>query len=640
MTEQYGYAGNILRVDLSSGAITRTPTANYSDRFLGGRGIAARIYWDEGAPDTGALDPENRLLFMTGPLACFPVVGGSRWTVCGKSPATAPEQFSYSNLGGYWGAQLKFAGYDGLVVYGKSERPVYLFIDNDAVEIRDASALRGKTSVEAREALKREIGSTVRVVACGPAGENLIPFASLLADSDASGSGGFGAVMGSKNLKAIAVRGRGKMTAAQPERFIELCRYVREINRGYEARYGRLSYKRGIAKYASKMKRDLCYGCIGACIRATYEADDGTRGKFMCGASLFYEGRARGYYGEVNDVPFFATKLCDYYGLDTEIIFSISTWLSRCHKAGILNDENTGIPLSKRGSLEFIETLVKKIAFREGFGEVLAQGVSAAAGLVGKGAEEFTADYTVKGGFGSIYCPRMYPVSGLLYAVEPRRPIQQLHEIGTVLFEWVDGMRKIEGSFLTTEAFLKIAERFWGSEAAADFSTSEGKALAAAIIQDRQYAKESLVLCDFMWPVTSAKYSEDHVGDPTIESRLFSAITGRETSEQELYRTGERIFNLQRAILAREGHHGRECDTLPEVYYTVPLRAAAENHDCLAPGKGGEIISKKGAVVDRDEFERMKGEYYALRGWDVNTGLQTKEKLRELGLEDIAEGLG
>ena len=174
MPDQHGYAGKILRIDLSSGKITNTPTADYADRFLGGRGIANKIYWDEVPASVSAFDPENRMIFVTGPLAGFSGLAGSRWQVCGKAPAMSPEEYSYSNLGGRWGGQLKFAGYDALVIHGKADSPVYVFIQDDVVEIRDASALWGKTTVETRETLKSDLGSTFAVVACGPAGENLV----------------------------------------------------------------------------------------------------------------------------------------------------------------------------------------------------------------------------------------------------------------------------------------------------------------------------------------------------------------------------------------------------------------------------------------------------------------------------------
>ncbi len=633
MTGQYGYAGKILRIDLSSRNITRIPTSRYSDKFLGGRGIAARIYWEEVPPEVKALNPENRLLIFNGPLAGFNSIGSPRWTVCGKSPLTIPEHFSYSNLGGSWGVRLKFAGYDGMVIQGKAVKPVYIYINDDGVEIRDASALWGKTTVETRDALKKELGESVSVVACGPAGENLVAFASLLADNDASGSCGFGAVMGSKNLKAIAVRGSGRPAASNPLRLKELAGLVRELKKDS------IGSGQQDLIVGNQAKRAICYGCIGACVRQTFQAKDGTKGKFACGSAWFYQERAMRYYGEWNEVPFFATRLCDWYGLDTESMHTLIMWLNRCNKAGILTEGDTGIPFSRIGSYEFIDTLVKMISYREGFGDVLARGLIRAAEAVGKNSSDLITDYTSKAGYGSEYCPRMYIVSGLPYAMEPRLPIQQVHEVGVTLFAWLDWVRKSEGSYLSTDVFRKIARKFWGSELAADFSTYDGKALAAAKIQDREYAKESLILCDWMWPIIHVSHSPDHVGDPTLESQLLSAVTGNTIDEEGLYRIGERIFNLQRAILVKEGHKGRDSDILPEPFYTRPLRSSVQDAECLAPGKGGDIISRKGAVVDRDKFEKMKDEYYKLRGWDVATGFQTRAKLDALGLKDIADDL-
>jgi aldehyde:ferredoxin oxidoreductase len=192
----------------------------------------------------------------------------------------------------------------------------------------------------------------------------------------------------------------------------------------------------------------------------------------------------------------------------------------------------------------------------------------------------------------------------------------------------------------TSQVVRDIARRFWGSEIAGDFSTYEGKALAAARIQDRQYAKENLILCDFTWPVIYSPFTEDGVGDPTLESRLCAAVTGRDIDEEGLYRIGERTFNLQRAILIREGWRGREDDCLEEFNYTVPLKGdTAGNPDAIVPGRDGEVFSRKGMVVDRVQFETMKDEYYAIRGWDVRTGLQKKGGLEDLGLGEVAKEL-
>jgi aldehyde:ferredoxin oxidoreductase len=417
--------------------------------------------------------------------------------------------------------------------------------------------------------LKHHFGGTARVVACGPAAENMVPIASLLADGDASGSNGFGAVMGSKRLKAIVVKGDNTVTVADPEGFLDICKYLSSVIDIEKKRLARLSSE-VMSGYASKMKRDVCYGCIGACTRMIYEAKNGTRGKFACGAATFYGSLAGCYYGDWNDIPFFATKLCDSYGLDTEVVFCLSMWLRRCFEAGTLSDESTSLPLSKIGSYEFIDTLVKRISQREGFGEILAQGVRRAAELVGMETTRFITDYTSKDDRPMLYCPRMYIVAALLYALEPRIPIQQLHEMGFVLRDWLQWVNKAEGAYLSSDVFLEISVKFWGSELAVDFSTYEGKALAAVRIQNRQYAKESLILCDWMWPIISNSYSDDHVDDPALESKLISTVLGRKINEDELYKFGDRIFNLQRAISVREGHRGSEDDQLPEAMFTFP----------------------------------------------------------------------
>ena len=222
--------------------------------------------------------------------------------------------------------------------------------------------------------------------------------------------------------------------------------------------------------------------------------------------------------------------------------------------------------------------------------------------------------------------------------MEPRIPIQQLHEIGLLIPGWATWAR-VNYGYLTSEVVRNVAKRFWGSELAADFSTDEGKALAAKMIQDRQYVKESLILCDYIWPITSLPNTEDHIGDPTLESKLLSAVTGNEVDEYGLYGIGERIFNLQRSVLAREGHSGRESDSLPDRCYTMPLDYDISNIDCLVPGKDGEVISRKGEVVDKTRFEKVKDEYYEIRGWDIATGLQTAKTLKDLGLSEIVEDL-
>ncbi len=633
MANSHGYTGRILRVDLSSGHISVAPTSDYT-AFVGGRGIAARIHWDEVPPQVPALSPENRLTFLTGPLVGFAGFASSRWQVCGKSPATVPEHFCYSNLGGTWGVALRFAGYDGIIVQGRSDRPVYLLVEQTGAQLQDAGHLWGKGAIEVREMLKSELGESVNVVACGQAGENMVVMANLLADKDASGSSGFGAVMGAKNLKAIAiVKGNTRLTAAYPDRLRELVLYYRQLRGGWNEQY--------FANVAGKTRRDHCWGCPGLCGRIAWKAENGAEGKFFCQSALLYQIRAQQYYGQgqEGDVPFYVTKLCDNYGIDTMAVHAIMSWLSRCYREGILSEEETGLPLSRSGSLEYADVLLRKIAYREGFGDLLAQGIEKAADAVGKGARDKIGDLIHKAQQPDQYGARTYVINGLLYATEVRMPIQELHEVCIPILEWLGWAQGLKDAYMSSTVFRDVAARFFGSQAAADFSSYEGKALAAKLIQDREYAGECLILCDYGWPVMTSLNIRDYVGDPSLESRFLSAVTGDEVDETGFYRLGEKVFNLQRAILSREGHHGRPSDRLPEYSFSTPLKFDVLNTEMLVPGPDGKPTSRKGMTLDKGEFEKIKGEYYQLRGWDVSTGRQTRWKLAELGLADVADEL-
>jgi aldehyde:ferredoxin oxidoreductase len=639
-----GYAGRILTLDLSSQRVDQLPTSDYANRFCGGRGFAARLYWDETKPETSAFDADNLLVFATGPMAGVPVIGGSRWQVCGKSPATKPHHFSYSNLGGRWGASLKFAGYDAIAVKGRSEKPVYVLIGDDGISFRDASALWGKGAIETREELKAELGDAARVATIGPAGENLAAMATILADQDSSGSGGLGAAMGSKKLKAIVVlTAKGRVEAAQPDKLQALVNYYRTLTR--------IPLKSSTYRYSDELvpsfgrvkmkKADPCYGCRG-CTRRAYEAEDGKKGKFMCASALFYQPWVvRHHGGWKDDVAFYATKLIDDYGLDSKAIDHTIGWLYACYQAGILTDEGTGIPISKAGSMEFIETLTRKIALREGFGDLLSNGIHAAAEALGSEAVKQTESVGYLGmpEYELLYDPRLYIPHAIFYAMEPRLPMSQLHEYGVLMPKFAAWAKKMPDAKASSEVVRAIAKRFWGSEIAADLTTYEGKALAAKNIQDRETAKECLVLCDMLWPIVDLAATVDHVGDPSLESRLLSAVTGMDIDEEGLNRIGERVFNLQRAILVREGHRGRDFDQPPDRCFTDPLRFDQVNQDCVVPGKNWEPVSRKGATLDRDSFEKMKDEYCQLRGWDVKTGLQTRKVLEDLGLHDVARDL-
>jgi aldehyde:ferredoxin oxidoreductase len=624
----YGHAGQCLKVNLSDNSIERLPTADYAGRFLGGKGVAARLYWEAVPSPTAAFSPENCLVCASGPAAGFTGFASSRWLVCGKTAANDPEAFSYGNLGGSWGNRLKSAGYDAIVVQGKADRPVYLWIHDDKVEFRDATHLWGKTSFASYDALKAEHGQMTSVLSIGQAAENLVVFATLLADQGASGSGGTGAIMGSKNLKAIVVAGDKKPVAAFPEKVRSLAELLREISR--------LPNPDMWWVIPGITRTEACHGCGLGCTRQSYKDGTGRSFKSFCQPIDIYRRQANKYYNGWNDSILLAMRLCDQYGLDSCVMQAMIEWLGKGYKEGLLKEKETGLPLSRIGTPEFIEALTRMITYREGFGTLLAQGTIKAAEAVGKRAAELIS-YSVMNRSNEVkdYDPRLALQNALCIATEPRRPVQQVHEGSGALIAWLDWQAGRTGPMsLSPEALRENAVRYWGGAAAGDYTSYEGKALAAKRIQDRTYAFESIVLCNARWPMT-----RNNGNGPELAAKIVSAITGRDLDEVELERTGERIFNIQRAINIVQGWRGRDSDTMLDFYYNEPIQYTRYDRDCKVPGRDGEVRSRKGTVIERKEFEKMKDEYYRLRGWDETSGLQTKAGLEALDLGDIAAGL-
>jgi aldehyde:ferredoxin oxidoreductase len=633
-----GYAGRILVVDLSGRMTYELPTSDYVSRFLGGRGLAVKLFWDMVPSKANAWDSQNCLICATGPVTGFFGLAGCRWVMCGKSAARQPEAFSYGNLGGKWGFALKSAGYDALVITGKAEKPSYLYIHDDMVEFLDAAGLWGLSTFDTIDRLKTVLGKEASILSIGPAAENLVTFATALAEGGASVSGGLGSIMGSKNLKAVAVSGDNRPYPANPEKLAGIIRYVKQI---------RHSTFNAPSPWAvpGLTRQENCYGCGVGCSRQSYKDETGRRYKNFCQATGIYSMPALAYYGKINDVPRLATRLCDGYGLDSAVMAPIIAWLIECYQQGLLSESQTSLPLSKAGSIEFIESLVHQISFRQGFGDILSHGTIFAAEKVGGKAKELTTRFiAARTNENKDYDPRLILTTALLFATEPRKPITQLHGIsGNTLISWSSWLRGEKDSFLSTKDLRTIAERFWGNTKAADFSTYDSKAIAAKRVQDRSYAQESLILCDVHWPmqVTSADCPAGHVGDPTIESQVLSAITGKETHEEELRLIGERIFNLQRAILLKHGWGGRQGDEIMDYFFSEPLKRGEVffNPEAIMPGPDGELISRLNLPLDRKRFEQMKDEYYRLRGWDIMSGLLTITKLRELGLDDTINDL-
>ncbi|MBW1855982.1 MAG: hypothetical protein JRJ00_15110, partial [Deltaproteobacteria bacterium] len=575
----------------------------------------------------GALDPENVLMIMTGPLTGTQATACSRWVISAKSPHSYPDQYGFGNAGGFLGAALKHAGYDGLIIKGKAKAPSYLFIENDKVELKDANGLWGLASGETMKRLKESHGNDARVVCIGPAGENMVRFAIASTDQGGALSNGMGAVMGSKNIKAIVVRGSNKVQIAQPERLSEVNKRIRFLRKGVNER---VYMTEPMIEGIDKIKAAPCYSCPAGCSRSSFKHTSGlTEVRKGCASAYFYVPWDQLYHGKATENPFIATSLCDRYGLCTGETANVIHWLYECFKKGILSDQETGLPLSKIGSLEFIEALVDQVVNKKGFGELLAQGTRRASIEKGKEAEEVALTRVTPSGYiNDAYGARVFLITALFYATETKNPVIQNHEVNFLLLKWAL-YHTTAGTMspITVDDLKNIAARAWGGEVAVDFSTYEGKAKAAFMIQNRQHAKESMVACDRFFPLLDTDQEEDHMGDPSLLPQLYEAVTGRDLSEDEYYLLGERSVNLQRAIMGREGRVGRKEDTLGEFNFTEPVETSEGvfgmfNPDLELPGAGDEIITRKGKTVDRKEFERMKDEYYLLRGWDVASGMQ------------------
>lgn len=642
MGKTYGWTGSLLRMELPSGEFHKTPSMDYSDNFIGGRLLASRIYWDEVPKTTQALDPDNLLMLLPGPLTGTQAIGCSRWVISAKSPHSFPDQYGFGNGGGFFGAALKRSGFDGLIIRGKAKSLSYILIENEKAELKDAGGLRALETEETIDKLKKQHGSDARIVCIGPAGEKLVRFAIARTEQGGTLSNGMGAVIGSKNIKAIVIKGGNKVPVAHPDKISEVNKQIRFLRKGQnESLYLTEPMIQGI----DKGKDTPCYACPGGCSRAFFKHTSGREEiRKTCASAFVYTPWDQLYHGEATETPFLATSLCDRFGLCTGEISNIIYWLYECFKQGVLTEDETGLPLSKIGSLEFIEALVDRIVKKEGFGELLAQGTRRASIEKGKAAEEIALRHITPSGYvNDSYGGRVFLTNALFYATETRNPIIQLHEFSFTVLKWMLWYTTSGAmSSLTTEDLRKIAKRAWGNEKAVDFTTYEGKTEAAFMIQNRQHAKESMVACDRFYPLLDTDQREDHMGDPTLVPQLFGAVTGKEMSEDDYYRMGERSFNLQRAILGREGRAGRKDDIIGEFNFTEPIETEEGmvglfNPDLEFPGAGDEIITRKGKTMDRNDFERMKDEYYSFRGWDVSTGLQKKEHLKKLGLSFVCD---
>lgn len=631
--------GKVVFLTLEGGKAEERDTEDFPFFSLGGRGLATRIYWEEARPEVSAFDPENPLIFMVGPAVATGAKAANRMAVVGKSPLTYPRDcFCYGNLGGFFPSFFRRAGLDGLVLKGKAERPSYLFLAEGRVYLLDATDLWGKGALETIKVLKERHGPGAEVLAIGPAGEKGVAFATLVASHGSSATGGFGAVLGSKNIKAIVAKASRKVLPRHPEALKKVNDKAKALGRRLRLSIPPKTAATGRAGILRVVGRGSCFGCDLECIRGKYDYG-GLVGYRKCQAMEYYLPWLYGKEDEPIETLFRAPEWANDFGLCTFELEAFSDWLYAAHREGDLTSEEAGLPLEEIGTGRFLLGLLEAIVQGRGIGEVLAQGIARARDRL-EGAKRETLDRLMKPISLHLFLPlrdlddvRGHLVNALLYQMEPRRHRPLIHQ-GFALVAWQFHQRDPQMSPVDWEAYREICEVFWGSSAAADDSTYEGKALAAVRIQDRIYWAESLGLCTFGWPIVYSLNTPDKVGDPNLEAHLLAAVKGIafEEAAETLVLCGKQTAALQRLILLREGWPVPDSDWPPDYHFTQPLPPHPFGQRPVFPGPGGKPFTAEGKLLDRHSYRRMLLEYYHLRGWDER-GIPLLETLRELRIK-------
>ena len=642
MAEMYGWTGKILRVDLSSGKISTIDTNQYVPQFIGGLGVAAKLAWDELKPGTGPFDPDNMLMVMVGPLTGTLASGAGRVEVMGIAPQQHPSIFSRSGMGGHWGPELKYAGFDGIVVQGKAAKPVYIWINDGEVEIRDASSIWGIGTYATTTILSDRHGSKTRVIACGQAGEKLSRIAVIQTETgNAAGQGGYGGVMGSKNLKAIAVRGTGGVKLAKPTEFLELCLNASREGESPALLGGEETHSKP-EKHGGRYRRRKCGFCITPCMHEIHMNVPGevNPGAFTVARQCW--GYNTSYRGHME-----ARAITSDYGINGwEVSYGIIPWLQLCRQHGLIDKINgVEIPVPEKPieymkdcapySAEFLNALIRSIAFREeAVGDALADGACYAADRLfgGEGKPLLAHIYPRHAGQtehwgghwgpgGTVYYPWWLPPI-LQWCVDTRDPANDsIHQWTEHVQYFLTQSGPNRGPF-PLEKVRAVSAKVYGNpdvcDPAFEYDPPETKAIPAIWHHDRGMIVDSLVLCDYEHTRVFSLLSKDGTADTALMSKLLSAGTGIETSEQELDKAGERIFNVLRAIDVKNYKRERKIDeqTIEDFKY---------------PG------NDDGVMLDKGKFLKLLDKYYELRGWDKKNGWPTRAKLEELDLKEVAD---
>ncbi|MFW9998847.1 MAG: aldehyde ferredoxin oxidoreductase family protein [Candidatus Hodarchaeota archaeon] len=614
-----GYTGNILRIDLGN---ERTSIENPDDifyrRYIGGEGIVAYYLLKELKAGIDPLGPENKLIFAAGPLTGLTIPGTGRNSVGAKSPLTGG--FGEAEVGGYWGAELKHTGYDAIIIEGKAKNPVYLWINNGEIEIKDAGHLWGKITGDTQKIIQDELNNkNIRIAQIGPGGEKLVRYACIINElRDAAGRTGMGCVMGSKNLKAIAVKGNKKPEAKDKEKLRELIKMYNEVYQetiaGYfefgtggdymerSASSGNLPFRNfrdgGFTnakaldpiniKETFGMEKDGCYACSIRCKKIIKIENPWTIDSIYGGPEYETLG-ALGSTCGIDDVATVCkgNELCNKYSLDT-----ISTGVSigfamECYENGILSDKDTdGIKLNF-GNSEAMIQMIEKIAHRQGLGDILAEGVKKAAEKIKNGSNKYAMH--VKGVEIPMHEPRLKQGLGIGYALSPTgaEHMTNLHD---------DSIS--HSRVMARHGPIGILEPLEMND------LSPKKVRAVLYHTNWQYLSNALLMCYFL------SWSYHHL------TEVVQAVTGWNTSIWELMKAGERISTMARVYNTREGLTEND-DWLPERFFE--------------PHTSGALSE---VSIDPEKLKSAIKTYYKMMGWNEN-GIPTKAKLEELEIDWI-----
>jgi aldehyde:ferredoxin oxidoreductase len=646
---QHGYAGKILHVNLTDGTLeVEEPGEAFYRTYMGGSALGLYYLLKNTPAGADPFGPENTLVFALAGATGAAISGQSRCTVTAKSPLTGAV--GDSQAGGFWPAELKFAGFDAVVIAGASPKPVYLWIHDGEVELRDAAHLWGKTTRQVDAILHEELNDKqVEIAQVGPAGENLVRFAAIMNMANrAHGRTGMGAVMGSKKLKAIAVRGTQKVNVADKKSLAALARrgvktIPNLVDMSELAKYGTAGIiqsqngggglitrnwqsgsmgeqraemisgetlydelLRGAAQgKQDKLGRDTCYACAVRCKRVVEAEWQGKAINPESGGPEYETISTFGSYCDVDDLAAisYANQLCNDYGVDTISAGATLAFAIECFENGLLTEKDTGGIVLKWGDAEGMVVMLEQMLKREGIGDLLAEGSAHAAVKIGKGAEDFVM--AVKKQEAPAHMPHVKRSLGLIYAVNPFGADHQSSEHDPMYAE------ENQPAYGANLAQLGLTD-----PQPADVLNRE-KVNYALTTQYSYSALDTANVCQFVYGPSWTLYN---MGDL---AEMVGAVTGWDVTIDELQTVGARRLNMLRAFNTREGLT-REEDALPRRFFEQPL-------------KGGR---SDGVVVDREEWESALDEYYTQAGWDTQTGNPTRETLEGLDLAWVADAIG